>query len=650
VGTLRKILKIAFVSGFLMRAGALAYAGSTKNNCIEQQFGFILNEELRSTVVYPDQPSAEFKSIFYRDENGRRMVDTKLIPEGSLGFFGDGRQRFVGRIISTMDRGEFSILDERTGQIIRIEERFLESARTKPPNLRWERTSSNDPPKLARLIETTDHPYALVTFMDGFDQNRSVYGKLSKQEPEPGYWIYSIEEKSGIVHRFDSSSVRYNAVITNGSTEAKSLFPTLKSGGAPLNLIDKNAARRLKWAKSVIKSGNIFDDPEMYQFLESDLEATKRLMYRWYHGKREDAWVESVMKQTEASLGGRYVSLLADPAVLSRADQFIAFGKAHLARHPGISSFGLRTAFSKHLGTRKIYRGMTLTEEEVKAIKMNGIAAAGMLNSKDIPDAIFKSFDPALRIGTGRYFHSPQDDISLRLAGSTENSLYISVTDHEPIAASVGFHASGRQGLPGNSLYVFEIEIPELSLVKRQHVFRPLFNGGVQVEKSKYKAGDPGIEMFVPYKINSQYIKSVQKYQNPPKKWGSLSSSSRSGEVVRPVEPKIANPEEALPGAEVFPDRVRRVFHEEDVLIENNGSWNKMTSGEIPTPIDDKTEALFDYPPYQRIYGDILGKYENGDFLIEARLPTGLLIGTGIQRCRWKVRVGQDRIIKATSR
>ena len=292
-------------------------------------------------------------------------------------------------------------------------------------------------------------------------------------------------------------------------------FPTLDQilGRHP------DGAALSKLTSALSTSGSIYDQPAFHAHFARRPAAARALLAR-YWGRSSDRLVARI----ERTLGPRYLPLALDPGIVTRFDAFMRFAVEARRRDPKISAFGLRTAFSAHLGTRRVYRGLALTPAVARRVKRQGLVPAAMRDrelARRIVAAAVTPPDPAHRASpaSGRADPAAQLDIHIGAFGGDPLDTYQSVTSYPELAAGV---ASGYTG-KGQEVYVVELDIPEISIIDRVGPFaHHVDDTTVRVHDKEDRvvlrkpARDKGIESFVAHRIRPGWIRAVTRIAEPP--------------------------------------------------------------------------------------------------------------------------------------
>jgi len=179
---------------------------------------------------------------------------------------------------------------------------------------------------------------------------------------------------------------------------------------------------------------------------------------------------------------------------------------------------------------------MVLTETEKDSMLKNGIYAPGFLNLDRAHLSLLDTFISLKRSRKQRYGAGPIDEILARLTDfyDADTRMFISVSKYREIAASLGYYSSDRARDPTQKLYVFEVQIPQISVIWQTGIFKQelLYDGESTVTVgpnfSASETNKPGVEMFVPYKINPESIIRVDTPAIQPKWERHLKGSAKA--------------------------------------------------------------------------------------------------------------------------
>lgn len=124
----------------------------------------------------------------------------------------------------------------------------------------------------------------------------------------------------------------------------------------------------------------------------------------------------------------------------------------------GADSLAVRDKMKERLGEEIVYRGMTLTDEELEDIKTHGIMSG-------FPDYVAKA-------------ERPKEELEANVLSTNVNELYerhfhhenphsplISVSAHSDIATAVGRHFGKHRRREGAKFYLFKLKVPKIDIV-----------------------------------------------------------------------------------------------------------------------------------------------------------------------------------------
>jgi hypothetical protein len=327
--------------------------------------------------------------------------------------------------------------------------------------------------------------------------------------------IISLTDAGGMRHELDPDLVSGRAYLTERPIDFIGSGTT-----SPVIVRDRRRPEREALTRDLMAAGgSVYDNPSYYDYLSGDPDDTRALISRWYRGDLAD--------RVSQRLGDRFVPILADPGVANRAGALIDFASSWLPSNPDADVWQLRQAFSDFLGTETVYRGMVLTEAQARAMIASGIRAPGFQVPARAERSISESIQSDHRYDHVDYPRSPTAEIHARLTDFYDQGarMTMSVSRYSEIAASAGYHSSGHAGERGRQLYLFEIELPVLSLIEQTNLFGNERHEGPEIllrvgdEFTASETGDLGVEMFVPHRIPPDAIRNVTRYDQEPPAW-----------------------------------------------------------------------------------------------------------------------------------
>lgn len=209
-----------------------------------------------------------------------------------------------------------------------------------------------------------------------------------------------------------------------------------------------------------------------------------------------------------------------DPGVITHLPEFVEFLRSQSHDNYLIA----RESFKKHLGSRTVWRGMVLTDEEADRVRHEGIESSFLRKSEEMQSVIENFEANVLSV----YF---DQIVERHFYAENYWSPLISVSSHRDIAIAVGRHSGRNKVKEGGSLYLFKIEIPEIDLIYfTEHAVRwpskmqdAVRNGNkihVAINDAKSSFNwDRHAESYVMYKINPDEIADVFKTNLTATSW-----------------------------------------------------------------------------------------------------------------------------------
>lgn len=209
-------------------------------------------------------------------------------------------------------------------------------------------------------------------------------------------------------------------------------------------------------------------------------------------------------------LGREFLPLMAEPGIVLRLNAFVEFARPRIAE--GIHRDEIVRQFSSHLGVTRVYRALYLTPEQAEAIRVRGMTPRSFVNSTPEMTADL--------ISSRGYIQLLED----RKSGKNiESSPFLSMTSHREVAIAVALDFAA----PGLKLYVFTLDLPQLSLVDFSPYSRFIprkdsgFHDADEIAvifkngKRKYFDNDSRLESFVLGKIEPSEIVEVDEVTTP---------------------------------------------------------------------------------------------------------------------------------------
>jgi len=202
-----------------------------------------------------------------------------------------------------------------------------------------------------------------------------------------------------------------------------------------------------------------------------------------------------------------------DQGIITHLPELLEFLESHNTE----DYLAARESFKQYHGKRTVWRGMILSDEEAEKIRVKGIESNFLRKTNDIPSLI-ENFEANVQ---SVYF---KELVEIHFHGENYQSPLVSVSSHKDIAIAVGRHF-GRRFLSekGKSLYLFEIQIPEIDLIYyTEHAARlpskldSLARNGTHLHISVNGVDSSypwnrHTESYVMYKINPEEIVDISK-------------------------------------------------------------------------------------------------------------------------------------------
>jgi len=343
-------------------------------------------------------------------------------------------------------------------------------------------------------------------------------GKMELRSLSENYDVIQITDSQGRQHLIDPDRADCTWTVTITLED----LAHFQSATEIFQIIDREREERL--AKELVAEGNVLENEKYYRYFQKNIDRMKKLFIRSYH-REKGPQIKEMMQKIEAELGTEYLALLADPGIAQNFEKFLTFSlnlKQKTQTLPDVIT--LRQLFSEKLGTQTIYRGMMLTEEEVASIPKIGILSQGFLKKERAIHVVQDGLDPDERYHYVDHARNFYGEIMKRLTdwGKKESSLTISVSGYEPVARSVGYHDSEQLENPHKRMYVLECDVPVISLIRMENIFdyerKPMTRLKIDTFEVNEET-DLQVEMFVPYLIPKEQIKSIEPINKIPVKW-----------------------------------------------------------------------------------------------------------------------------------
>mgnify|MGYP001569858018 CR=1 FL=1 len=366
-----------------------------------------------------------------------------------------------------------------------------------------------------------------IFFGETADENKkfAVSGKMSYKEIRPDYFAFEIIDSDGKTHLIDPNLLSKANILSALPEKISQEHFQIKSH-EELRIIDANHEKRALFVEELVASGNIFDNPDFYKYYQEHFNEVGNILERWYGEKGKD-----IVTKVNRELGVDFLCLALDPGIANRLDDFIEFVQKNLdLRFQSPDS--IRKSFSDHLGKETVYRALMLTDDELENIRGKQMLPSGMNDKSKFKRDLTEMFSPFSSYQLKAYPTTPMQEIMARLSpfkveGTTMmpfyfmgNSNILSVSGYPEVGLSIAYHDGHQYEIPGKNLYLFELNIPMISLIKQEGLFE-INNDGMDLKIGDkiVKSGDPNKEMFVFYGLDPNSVKGVKKIDSPPPKY-----------------------------------------------------------------------------------------------------------------------------------
>jgi hypothetical protein len=169
--------------------------------------------------------------------------------------------------------------------------------------------------------------------------------------------------------------------------------------------------------------------------------------------------------------------------------------------------------FSNSQGSALLYRGMALTTEEAQSIKATGILAPALRKKREAKQAIKTLIDPTIdenNVNDQYPVSFSTDLVAFRIIHYSDTdrrkSISISTSKDKEVAASIGWHNSGREANSNLFPWVFTIRVPKLSTYQELEMTGEWRNPHRR-----------GLEIFIPFGVLPSQIERAEQIEIPPK-------------------------------------------------------------------------------------------------------------------------------------
>jgi len=344
-----------------------------------------------------------------------------------------------------------------------------------------------------------------------------IFGTARVASINARYDYIEIVDSSGHVHQLVPENITTKTTVFSRPEVVAALKKTLTI--EPVNsssLWEHSFSKELE--RSILKSGRLFDNVDIYNLLSKKPEYTKTLLRRWYI----DPIIDQMIAQIETQFGEKFVSILVDPGIVYNFDSFMNYASKIISKDSAISVFELRQRYSNFLGHRRIFRSMMLTPAEAERLKTNGIWTPAAFEPRNFHNTLHNYF---LSAPTKDLLPvDPQENFNLRSTGfGSKSSLWISASEHPNVAISVGYHATSSNRSPDQKIYLFELEVPELSIIR--YGSKAVGEKGLNLNKHRRlvignktfdDTNSAGVEVFLPVYISPKVIRNVTQINEIP--------------------------------------------------------------------------------------------------------------------------------------
>lgn len=259
---------------------------------------------------------------------------------------------------------------------------------------------------------------------------------------------------------------------------------------------------------------DLFRDPDFYAIIAKDGKATEKLLLQWY------PQISSKLGQIKKAVPERIMPLLLDPGVASRIPAFLDFAPGYLNKHPKASLIEVRAAFSEKLGTKTVYRGVSLSPQEAREVKRAGLTPnaltfrpyqAEVYFTKTAPPmnsyAAWDRLSEEMRSWAQFLWKGPRTDMFARITEGTKDKFSQSVTEFPEVAVQVTREYAKNEK---DKIALLKIEIPTIEITEAKFVTDKMGHEPFQAEGKTFYMDQPGVEHFVLGRIEPQWISSVK--------------------------------------------------------------------------------------------------------------------------------------------
>ncbi|MCF7872245.1 hypothetical protein K9L97_04385 [Candidatus Woesearchaeota archaeon] len=208
-----------------------------------------------------------------------------------------------------------------------------------------------------------------------------------------------------------------------------------------------------------------------------------------------------------------------DLGIITRLPEFINFLKTN---YKGQQINRIRNEFREELGTKIMYRGMRISDEEAENISKNGILANYFNTLKQIKKPLEDFEANFISAYVWNVFEK-------HLYNEKTRSPLISITEKESIGVALGNHFGKRD----KQLQILKMEIPALDIIYfTEHGIKNYSTKNLEMhikidENEETHKLDNKVESFIMYKINPEEIIDIYKPDIKTTTWNGKVSKNK---------------------------------------------------------------------------------------------------------------------------
>lgn len=254
---------------------------------------------------------------------------------------------------------------------------------------------------------------------------------------------------------------------------------------------------------------NGFRNSSFYDYFKKDVNSVRTIYKRWY--KDHQSQIDRQFNSSLKVLGPQRISLILDPGINFRLNEFLPFAKRIIEETPDITSINLRQAFSDHVGFITLYRGITYDSQHIDSYISKGLPSmfydytSGIAKTNHHNHLLMREF----------FMEGPIQDIIQRVYSSSGRTAMHSLSQSysQNIELAKSFTKAEDPGRHHQG-YLFEVKIPRLETLQEKdfqgfilNLFRKLTP--LQANNQWFYGGANGLEVFVFGRIEPQWLKRV---------------------------------------------------------------------------------------------------------------------------------------------